>query len=208
MSKFGLVVIGAHSGIWLSSLIEKYKDQNILLVEPVPYNIKLLKENTLKYKNVKIETSAVSRKTENKKFYFIKPESIKSLGKHWASEIGSFDKKHIINHKKKRFNVSDSDIEEIKIQYLTFSDLLAKYDILSIDMLQIDAEGSEFEIMDSINYKDIKINKIFFESKHFDGTFNEGEKLNQIKKKLILNNYNLKQVDKENILAEKQLPFN
>ena len=113
MSKFGLVVIGAHSGIWLSSLIEKYKDQNILLVEPVPYNIKLLKENTLKYKNVKIETSAVSRKTENKKFYFIKPESIKSLGKHWASEIGSFDKKHIINHKKKRFNVSDSDIEEI-----------------------------------------------------------------------------------------------
>ena len=203
MNKFGLVVIGAHSGIWLSSLLEKYKDQNTLLVEPVPYNIKLLKENTLKYKNVKIETSAVSRKTENKKFYFIKTESIKSLGKHWASEIGSFDKKHIINHKKKRFNVSDSDIEEIKIQYLTFSDLLAKYDILSIDMLQIDAEGSEFEIMDSINYKDIKINKIFFESKHFDGTFNEGKKLDQIKKKLILNDYNLKQVDKDNILAEK-----
>ena len=208
MNKFGLVVIGAHSGIWLSSLLEKYKDQNTLLIEPVPYNIKLLKENTLKYKNVKIETSAVSRKTENKKFYFIKPESIKSLGKHWASEIGSFDKKHIINHKKKRFDVSDSDIEEIKIQYLTFSDLLTKYDISSIDMLQIDAEGSEFEIMDSIDYKNIKINKIFFESKHFDGTFNEGEKLNQIKKKLILNNYNLKQVDKDNILAEKQLPFN
>ena len=203
MNKFGLVVIGAHSGIWLSSLLEKYKDQNTLLVEPVPYNIKLLKENTLKYKNVKIETSAISKKTENKKFYFIKPESIKSLGKHWASEIGSFDKKHIINHKKKRFDVSDSDIEEIKIQYLTFSDLLARYDILSIDMLQIDAEGSEFEIMDSINYKDIKINKIFFESKHFDGTFNEGKKLDQIKKKLILNDYNLKQVDKNNILAEK-----
>ena len=203
MNKFGLVVIGAHSGIWLSSLLEKYKDQNTLLVEPVPYNIKLLKENTLKYKNVKIETSAISKKTENKKFYFIKPESITSLGKHWASEVGSFDKKHIINHKKKRFDVSDSDIEEIKIQYLTFSDLLAKYDILSIDMLQIDAEGSEFEIMDSINYKDIKINKIFFESKHFDGTFNEGKKLDQIKKKLILNDYNLKQVDKNNILAEK-----
>ena len=208
MNKFGLVVIGAHSGIWLSSLLEKYKDQNTLLIEPVPYNIKLLKENTLKYKNVKIETSAISKKTQNKKFYFIKPESIKSLGKHWASEIGSFDKKHIINHKKKRFDVSDSDIEEIKIQYLTFSDLLAKYDILSIDMLQIDAEGSEFEIMDSINYKNIKINKIFFETKHFDGTFNEGDKLDQIKKKLILNDYNLKQVDKDNILAEKQLPFN
>ena len=55
--------------------------------------------------------------------------------------------------------------------------------------------------MNSINYKEIKINNIFFESKHFDGTFTEGKKLNDIKNKLISNGYTLKQVDKENILA-------
>jgi hypothetical protein len=43
MQKFGLVVIGAHSGVWLKSLFEEYQNQNILLVEPVPYNIALLK---------------------------------------------------------------------------------------------------------------------------------------------------------------------
>ena len=51
MSNFGLVVIGAHSGVWLKSLLDEYQNQNILLVEPVPYNISLLKEITSKYKN-------------------------------------------------------------------------------------------------------------------------------------------------------------
>ena len=46
--------------------------------------------------------------------------------------------------------------------------------------------------------------KIMFESKHFDGTFNEGLKLELIKKKLILNNFDLTQVDQENILAQKK----
>jgi hypothetical protein len=57
--------------------------------------------------------------------------------------------------------------------------------------------------MNSINYEKIKINKIFFESKHFDGTFQEGKKLIEIKNKLLSSGYKLEQVDKENILASK-----
>ena len=204
MDKFGLVVIGAHSGIWLTSLLEKYKEQNILLVEPVPYNIQLLRQNTSKYKNINIETSAVSNKVGVQKFYYVKPESVKNLGKHWASGIGSFDKQHILNHKNKRFKVENSDIEEIEIQYLTFENLVSKYSIISIDMLQIDVEGAEFEILDSIDFKKTLIKKIIFEFKHFDGTFKEGPKLKLIKEKLINSNYSLTEIDKENILAEKK----
>ena len=203
MSNFGLVVIGAHSGIWLTSLFEEYQNQNILLVEPVPYNISLLKESTSKYKNINIEIAAVSEKNLIKKFYYVKPDAIKKLGKHWASGIGSFDKQHILNHKNKRFLISDSDIEEVNIQYLTFSDLIKKYSISSIDLLQIDVEGAEFEILSSINFEKIEIKKIIFEFKHFDGTFKEGPKLKLIKDKLINLNYQLKEIDKENILAEK-----
>jgi FkbM family methyltransferase len=203
MNNFGLVVIGAHSGVWLTTLLEEHENENILLVEPVPYNIKLLRENTSKYKNIKIETSAISSKVGGKKFYYVKSESIKNLGKHWASGIGSFDKQHILNHKNKRFKVESSDIEEIEIQYLTFEDLVSKYSIMSIDMLQIDVEGAEFEILDSIDFKKMLIKKIIFEFKHFDGTFKEGPKLKLIKEKLINSNYFLKIIDKENILAEK-----
>ena len=203
MDNFGLVVIGAHSGVWLTSLFEEYQNQNVLLVEPVPYNISLLKENTAKYNNINIETSAVSEKNEIKKFYYVKPEAVKKLGKHWASGIGSFDKQHILNHKNKRFLVSDSDIEEVNIQYLSFSNLIKKYSISSIDLLQIDVEGVEFEILNSIDFEKIEIKKIIFEFKHFDGTFEEGPKLKSIKEKLIKFNYQLKEIDKENILAEK-----
>ena len=203
MNNFGLVVIGAHSGVWLQSLLDEHKDQNILLVEPVPYNIALLKENTAKYKNITIETSAVSEKNEIKKFYYVKHDAVKKLGKHWASGIGSFDKQHILNHKYKRFMVTDIDIEEIDVQYLTFSNLMKKYSVSSIDLLQIDVEGAEFQILNSINFEKIEIKKIIFEFKHFDGTFKEGPKLKSIKEKLIKFNYQLKEIDKENILAEK-----
>ena len=203
MDNFGLVVIGAHSGVWLTLLFEEYQNQNILLVEPVPYNITLLKENTTKYKNISIETSAVSEKNQIKKFYYVKPDAVKKLGKHWASGIGSFDKQHILNHKYKRFMVSDTDIEEVDVQYLTFSDLIEKYSISSINLLQIDVEGAEFEILNSIDFEKIEIKKIIFEFKHFDGTFKEGPKLKSIKEKLIKFNYQLKEIDKENILAEK-----
>ena len=169
----------------------------------MPYNIDLLKVNTAKYNNITIEISAVSEKNEIKKFYYVKPDAVKKLGKHWASGIGSFDKQHILNHKNKRFLVSDPDIEEVNIQYLTFSDLIEKYSISSIDLLQMDVEGAEFEILNSIDFEKIEIKKIIFEFKHFDGTFKEGPKLNSIKEKLIKFNYQLRIIDKENILAEK-----
>ena len=203
MKDFGLVVIGAHFGVWLESEITKYQNQNILLVEPVPYNYNKLKDNFKNTKNVQICTNAIFSENKLDKFYYVNENSISKLGKHWASGIGSFNKDHILNHKTKRFNIKPEDIDEIEIKFITFDDLIENYSIQSIDKLQIDVEGAEFEILNSINYKKININSIQFESKHFDGTFKEGEKLKKIKKKLVFEGYNLKQIDEENILAKK-----
>ena len=204
MNNFGLIIIGAHIGVHIRKDLEEYKNQKIILVEPVPHNIRILRENTAKYQDIYIEPFTIGSKNEDRNFYYVKEESIHKLGKHWASGIGSFDKQHILNHKTKRFKVSEDDIDTIKIESLTFKALCEKYQISKIDKLQIDVEGAEYEILDSINHKKMSINKILFESKHFDGTFNEGEKLDLIKKKLIFNNYDLTQVDQENILAKRK----
>ena len=45
MKDFGLVVIGAHFGGWLEDKINKFRNDKILLVEPVPYNNRILKKN-------------------------------------------------------------------------------------------------------------------------------------------------------------------
>ena len=203
MHDFGLVVIGAHSGIHIKDLISEYANQKVLLVEPVPYNYQILENDYKNNKNIFISRNAIFDEAKKDNFYHVKKESIKKLGKHWASQIGSFDKNHILNHKNKRFDIKDDDIQITEVEFITFQDLVKKYSINSINKLQIDVEGAEYKIMHSIDYNKIKIKNIFFESKHFDGTFTEGEKLKEIKDKLILNGYNLKQIDKENILATK-----
>ena len=204
MKKFGLVVIGAHFGVWLNDELSRFDKENILLVEPVPYNHNKLKERFINSNNIQICTHAIFSEHKISKFYYVNEKSISKLGKHWASGIGSFDKQHILNHKNKRFKVENSDIEEIEIQYLTFTDLVNKYSITSIEMLQIDVEGAEYQILNSIDFIKISIQKIIFEFKHFDGTFKEGSKLKLIKEKLVNSNYLLTALDNENILAEKR----
>ena len=205
MKDFGLVVIGAHFGVWLEQEISNYNNQNILLVEPVPYNYQILQKKFKNKNNIFICTNAVFSENKVENFYFVKADSITKLGKHWASGIGSFNKQHILNHRTKRFKVEETDIDKIQIDFIKFDVLIKKYEIRSIDKLQVDVEGAEFHILNSIDYNKIKIKNILFESKHFDGTFNEGEKLKHIKEKLVSHGYELSQIDNENILARLSL---
>tara|TARA_Y100000590_G_scaffold431545_1_gene546445 strand:- start:34 stop:651 length:618 start_codon:yes stop_codon:yes gene_type:complete len=205
LNHFGLVIIGAHTGVYLIDEIELFKNEKILLIEPVPHNLKELRLNISKYKNVIIEPITIGKKKEIREFYFIKEESIRILKKHWASGIGSFSKEHILNHKTKRFKVDETHIDKINIQCLSINQLIEKYSISSITKLQIDAEGAEYEILSELDLNKVIINKILFEFKHFDGTFKEGNKLKEILKKLENYQYKLIKIDNENMLAEKKL---
>ena len=101
MHDFGLVVIGAHSGIHIKDLISEYANQKVLLVEPVPYNYQILENDYKNNENIFISRNAIFDEAKKDNFYHVKKDSIKKLGKHWASQIGSFDKNHILNHKNK-----------------------------------------------------------------------------------------------------------
>ena len=162
MKKFGLVVIGAHFGVWLNDDLSKFAKENILLVEPVPYNYKKLKERFINSSNIHICTNAIFSAHKISKFYYVNENSISKLGKHWASGIGSFNKSHILDHRTKRFKIEEKDIDEIEIEFITFDDLIKKYFIKSINKLQIDVEGAEYEILNSIDYKKINISSIQF----------------------------------------------
>ena len=203
MAEFGLVVIGAHIGIHIKEELEEYKNMKALLIEPVEHNVKSIKKNLKDFKNLIIEEIALASRSEIRDFFFIKENSIHKLKKHWASGIGSFNKKHILSHRNKRFKVEEEDIQKKKIQCLTFKDLIEKYEITSIEKLNIDIEGSEYEILNEIDYDKINIKKIMFEYKHFDGYFKTGVKFEEILSKLKGKNYTTTKIDEENILAIK-----
>ena len=76
MTKFGLVVLGAHIGIHIKGEIEKILPEKILLVEPVPHNVVEIKKNLNNLEGVIIEEVALSDKNEKRNFYFVKNTSI------------------------------------------------------------------------------------------------------------------------------------
>ena len=203
MSKFGLVVLGAHIGIHIKGEVEKLLPEKALLVEPVPHNVTAIKKNLIQLDNVVIEQVAISNKNEIKNFYFVKETSIHKLKKHWSSGIGSFNKQHIFDHKSKRFKIEEEDIEKVTINTIRFKDIVEKYQIKQINKLLIDVEGSEYEILNDIDFNSVDIKKILFEYKHFDGYKKTGQKLEEILEKLNVNGYETKKVDEENILAIK-----
>ena len=203
MTKFGLVVLGAHIGIHIKSEIEKILPEKVLLVEPVPHNVVEIKKNLNNLERITIEQVALSNKNETRNFYFVKNTSIHKLKKHWSSGIGSFNKQHLLDHKSKRFKIEEEDIDTISIEVIRFKDLVDKYNIDQIDKLLVDVEGSEFAILNDIDFSSINIKKIIFEYKHFDGYQTTGKKLEEILKKFKENGYTTKKIDEENILATK-----
>ena len=129
MTKFGLVVLGAHIGIHIKGEIEKILPEKVLLVEPVPHNVVEIKKNLNNLEGITIEQVALSDKNETRNFYFVKNTSIHKLKKHWSSGIGSFNKQHLLDHKSKRFKIEEEDIDKISIEAIRFKDLVDKYKI-------------------------------------------------------------------------------
>ena len=203
MTNFGLVVLGAHIGIHIKGEIEKILPKKVLLVEPVPHNVVEIKKNLNNLEGIKIEQVALSDKNETRNFYFVKNTSIHKLKKHWSSGIGSFNKQHILDHKSKRFKVEEEDIEKVSINTIRFKDIVEKYQIKQINKLLIDVEGSEYEILNDIDFNSLNIKEILFEYKHFDGYKKTGQRLEETLEKLNIYGYKTSKIDEENILAIK-----
>jgi FkbM family methyltransferase len=204
MNNFGLVVIGAHNGSGLENEVFK-TSKKILFVEPVKYNFSELQGRYNNLNNIYFDNSAISNNNDKLNFFSVKKDSVEKLGKHWASGIGSFSKKHILDHKSKRFQISDNDIDVNEITPLTFEQLMKKYNIEIIDKLLIDIEWSEKKIIESIDFEKTLIKELTFEYKHLDGTFVFNDSL-----KIIINHLsgkNFKEInrDKENITFKNTL---
>ena len=203
MSNFGLVVIGAHHGFWLEDEVLKV-NKDVLLVEPVDYNYLVLKKRFSTLKNIFFDKTFISARDGDKiNFYYVKENSISKLGKHWASGIGSFSKDLILSHRSKRFKISENDLELKIIESVSFNSLCKRYKISSIDKLILDIEGSEKEVLKTINYDEFKILEIQFEFKHLDGYLNYKNSLDDLI--LFLNSKNYKEIerDQENIIFHK-----
>ena len=67
-------------------------------------------------------------------------------------------------------------LETINVQTTTINSIVKKYKLKEIYLLKTDAEGMDYNILMSYDFKkNAKPSKILFEHNHMDGTFTIGE---------------------------------
>ncbi len=163
---FFFIQIGANDGKrdFIHNYTSKYKWKGIL-IEPVKYLFKRLVKNYQGIDNLTFENVAISNKNEFRDFYRLK-ETKDNLPT-WYDLLGSFNPKIILEHKDRIPNIENYLITE-KVKCITFDNLIRKYNVKNIDLLQIDAEGYDYEIIKSIDFSKIKPKMIFYEHSHLN----------------------------------------
>ena len=187
-----LIQIGANDGKRFDEISKFIKNNNELkavLVEPVKKYFEQLKENYKDHKNIKFENSAISKNNEINFLYCVKDKFLDNYQEH-IKGINSNEIQHLLNH-----NVKKSHIEKIKVETLTFENLIKKYDLTEIDLLYIDVEGYDdklvLDFLDNSKLRPILI----FEYIHIKNT-----SLKILIKKILNENYKILRVD-ENVIC-------
>lgn len=149
---FFFIQIGANDGITADKLhiyIKKYKWDGIL-VEPVPEIFERLKMNYKHYPNLIFENCAIGKMSGFLTFYSISESNSEGV-KHrehisGLDQLGSFDKQTLLKHVG-MFPRFETFIKEILVPTITLNEMYTKYQINSLQLLQIDTEGHDFEIL-------------------------------------------------------------
>lgn len=154
-----LIQIGANDGKRfdeISKYLKKNNEIKAVLVEPVKKYFERLKENYKDQKNIKFENSAISKNNEVNFLYCVKDEFLENYQDH-VKGINSNEIQHLLNH-----DVKKSHIEKIKVETLTFKNLIKKYNLTEIDLLYIDVEGYDDKlVLDFLNNSKLRPIVIF-----------------------------------------------
>jgi len=150
--------------------------KKIILVEPNPVNIGLLRECWKNYPQVEIYEIAIvpeSIKEKNIELFY-------SLYDGPNYQISSINKQHVLNH----YYGDNNVIKSFDVKAININDFLNKYvGNNEIELLALDIEGIDSEIVLEVNFKNNNIKYLSFEYIHM------GDKLEDVKNYLICNNF-------------------
>ena len=170
--KLNIVQIGANDGK-LGDPVYKQNlrhGKKLLLIEPQKYYREALLKNYSTFKGeLHIEHVAIGNQGENLKFHILKQDYWEEYEKKFGQPpnlLFSLIKSQVAKRLAERLGINYSDIDKymttLKVDIVPLQKLLKKYNFEEIDVLQIDAEGYDFQIINSL--EDIKPKIINFES--------------------------------------------
>ena len=137
-----------------------------IMIEPVQFVFKRLKENFSQFENITLENVAISSENGVKDFYYL--QECDDLPVTY-DQLGSFSLDTVLKN-----STWIPDIQErivtTQVDCITFKQLCKKNNVTDIDIIHIDTEGYDFEIIKMIDFECFKPRIILYEHKHLSPT--------------------------------------
>jgi FkbM family methyltransferase len=158
------IIIGAMDGVSFDNIFDKLtKDDVALFVEPIPYQFNKLQENVEKLPcKLYLENSVVSDRIEDIVMAYLPNDDTFLSGCSSVVKFGTPLNRYLAN-------ISELSYHESKS--VTFDYLCDKYRFDVVDYVQVDCEGYDQVIVDSINIKKYKIKQLKFELHYITNEF-------------------------------------
>lgn len=152
--------IGANDGITYSNTyyFEKSKKWKGICIEPIPATFKKLREN----RRCHLVEGCISNNSGTKKFL-----KIEGYSEMLSGLVNNYDDKHLERIENELIQHGGRK-EEIKVKTYTVNELTNQFRIYHIDYCSIDVEGSEFEILQAIDFERINIDVLTVENNYND----------------------------------------
>jgi FkbM family methyltransferase len=164
--------IGANDGITNDPIGEYLLSDSRyhgVLVEPVPYYAQLLADNFALTARFSIEQVAVSQSSGQIKVYYIPENASDRLGQYFdvaaTRPLASLERKHLLKHLAPEYH---NIVESVTVDCLTVKDLLSRTHIKHIDLLNIDAEGHDWIILQQFDFDRVRPKIVLFEREHLN----------------------------------------
>lgn len=157
-----------------------------ILLEPLADYFDELSRNYSGYKNVTLLNMAIHNTNQEMTIYRVDPEKIKKNElPEWTKGIASFNQEH-----HKLSGTPDDVMVKQLVKCISLHDLLNKYQVDKVDLLQIDTEGYDAEIIKGIDFSQIKPAIIHFEHGIAQGVISK-ENFDELANHLHANGYEL-----------------
>jgi FkbM family methyltransferase len=162
---FFFVQVGAFDGLTndpLHDFIRRFGWRGILL-EPQAEAFAALAANYRDQPQLILRNAAIAAEDGSRPLYKIR-SGVPGLPP-WAPQLASFRRETLLTHRDVIPGIEDL-IEAEEVECLSFDTLLAPFSERTIDLLQIDAEGNDFEIIKLFHQGGRRAHIVGYEHKH------------------------------------------
>lgn len=162
------VKVGAHDGLTgdpcTEFLLANARWQG-LLIEPIPAFAEKLKHRFADRERFTVLQLAVGETEGTAAFYYILKEAERKIPNlpDWYDQLSSFDLRHIEKH---LGNEILPFIGTLQVAVKPLRSILHEHNIQAVDLLQVDTEGYDLDVLESLDFSRHKPRVIFVEHKH------------------------------------------